>query len=47
VARPAGDGVRVRIGYFGSRSDAERFGQRYREDTGSEFWIDRRANETF
>jgi len=37
--------VRVRIGYFTVRQDAERFGEIFKEDTGSDYWIDRRANE--
>ena len=37
--------VRVRIGYFTAREDAERFGEIFKEDTGSDYWIDRRANE--
>ncbi len=38
--------VRVRIGYFSVREDAERFGEIFKQDTGSDYWIDRRANET-
>lgn len=37
--------VRVRIGYFTTREDAERFGEIFKEDTGSDYWIDRRINE--
>ena len=37
--------VRVRIGYFTTREEAERFGEIFKEDTGSDYWIDRRANE--
>ncbi|MFC1527079.1 SPOR domain-containing protein [Candidatus Latescibacterota bacterium] len=47
VARPDGGGVRVRIGYFSTRSDAQRFGGRFQEDTGSDYWVDRRTNEMF
>ena len=47
IARSEGDGVRVRIGYFRTRGDALRFGKIYSEDTGSEFWVDRRANEMY
>jgi len=38
-------GVRVRIGYFRSREDAQRFGAIFKADRGGEFWVDRRANE--
>ncbi len=37
--------VRVRIGYFTVREDAERFGEIFKEDTGSDYWVDRRSNE--
>ena len=37
--------IRVRIGYFKSRSDADRFGRIFVEDRGGEFWVDLRANE--
>ena len=47
IARSEGDGVRVRIGYFRTRGDALRFGKIYSQDTGSEFWIDRRTNEMY
>jgi hypothetical protein len=47
IARTEGDGVRVRIGYFRTRGDALRFGKIYSEDTGSEFWVDRRTNEMY
>ena len=36
---------RVRIGYFESRADADRFGRIFVEDRGGEFWVDLRANE--
>ena len=45
IARPDGEGVRVRIGYFKTRTDASRFAERFEKDSGSEYWIDRRTNE--
>ena len=42
-----GVGVRVRIGYFKTRSKAIRFGSIFSQDTGSEFWVDRRVNEMY
>ncbi len=47
IARPDGNGVRVRIGYFGNRDDAVRFGRRFQQDTGADYWVDRRTNEMF
>ena len=41
----SGAGVRVRIGYFANRADADRFGRIFAKDRGVEYWIDRRANE--
>ena len=38
-------GVRVRIGYFSNRADANRFGRIFAKDRGVEYWIDRRADE--
>ena len=38
-------GVRVRIGYFSNRADANRFGRIFAKDRGVEYWIARRANE--
>lgn len=38
-------GVRVRIGYFANRADADRFGRIFAEDRGVEYWIAWRANE--
>ena len=38
-------GMRVRIGYFTNRADAERFGRIFAKDRGVEYWIARRANE--
>lgn len=45
IASPGGKGVRVRIGYFGSRQQAQGFGARLKKDRGYDFWVDRRANE--
>lgn len=45
MARPDGRGMRVRIGYFATREEAHRFGHRFREDRGADYWVDRRANE--
>lgn len=36
--------TRVRIGFFGSRDDADHFGQRFVRDHGGEFWVDLRAD---
>ena len=38
-------GVRVRIGYFANRADANRFGRIFAKDRGVEYWIARRADE--
>ncbi len=38
-------GVRVRIGYFANRADANRFGRIFAKDRGVDYWIDRRADE--
>ena len=38
-------GVRIRIGYFGRRDEADRFGQRFSREHGGQFWVDRRASE--
>ena len=38
-------GVRVRIGYFTNRADADRFGRIFAKDRGVEYWIDQRADE--
>jgi hypothetical protein len=43
---PGDSRVRVRIGYFSLRKDADLFGRIFKEDTGSEYWVDRRDNET-
>ncbi len=42
---PSDAGVRVRIGYFANRADADRFGRIFAQDRGVEYWIARRANE--
>lgn len=42
---PGDSRVRVRIGYFSVREDAKRFGQIFKEDSGADYWIDRRDNE--
>lgn len=38
-------GVRVRIGYFTERADADRFGRIFAKDRGVEYWIARRTHE--
>ena len=38
-------GVRVRIGFFANRADANRFGRIFAKDRGVEYWIARRADE--
>ena len=38
-------GLRVRIGYFTNRADANRFGRIFAKDRGVEYWIARRADE--
>lgn len=38
-------GVRVRIGYFATHADADRFGRIFAKDRGVEYWIDRRTDE--
>ena len=47
IAVPTGGSFRVRIGYFESRDMAQRFGEIFKEDSGVDFWIDRRSNEMF
>ena len=39
------EGARVRIGYFSSREEAERFGLNFTVDRDFEYWVDRRSNE--
>ncbi len=43
VSHPAGSQVRVRIGYFTTRDEADRFGLRFQRDHGGKYWIDRRV----
>ena len=38
-------GLRVRIGYFATHADADRFGRIFAKDRGVEYWIDRRTDE--
>lgn len=45
IASPDGKGVRVRIGYFKTRQDAQRFGQIFKADRKLEFWVDSKASE--
>lgn len=45
LANTGNKGARVRIGYFKTREEAERFGKVFKKDKGVEFWVDRRANE--
>jgi hypothetical protein len=45
IAHPAGNQVRVRIGYFSTKNVADRFGQRFCRDHGGQYWVDRRAAE--
>lgn len=45
VAHPGGGAVRVRIGYFTTRDQADRFGQRYRRDHGGSYWVAQRLDE--
>jgi cell division septation protein DedD len=45
IANTGNKGARVRIGYFKTREEAERFGRLFKKDKGAEFWVDRRANE--
>jgi hypothetical protein len=47
IANPGSKGVRVRIGYFGSRGEAVRFGRLFKEDRGLDYWIDRRSKESY
>jgi cell division septation protein DedD len=45
-ALPGGPkGVRVRIGYFGSREEATRFGEIFQRDRHMAYWVDRRQSE--
>ena len=45
IAVPSGGGFRLRIGYFKTHRQAERFGEIFKKDTGADYWIDRRTNE--
>ena len=45
IAHPTGDQVRVRIGYFSGKDEADRFGQRFCRDHGGKYWVDRRRAE--
>ena len=47
IANPGSKGVRVRIGYFGSRPEAQRFGRLLKQDRGLDYWIDRRSQESY
>ena len=39
-------GIRIRIGYFARRDQADRFGERFGREQGVPFWVDRRARES-
>lgn len=45
LANSGNKGARIRIGYFKTREEAERFGRVFKKDKGTEFWVDRRSNE--
>ena len=45
ISSPEHSAHRVRIGYFKSRADADRFGRIFVEDHGGDFWVDLRTNE--
>ena len=47
LAGPDRKGVRVRIGYFRTREDAERFGRIFKRARKMDFWVDSRENERF
>ena len=42
---PSDQGVRLRIGYFARRAEADSFGQRFSREQGGKFWVDRRSKE--
>ena len=42
---PSDQGVRLRIGYFTRRAEADSFGQRFSREQGGQFWVDRRSKE--
>ena len=43
---PSDQGVRLRIGYFARREEADSFGQRFSREQGGQVWVDRRSKET-
>ncbi len=45
IARPGSKEMRVRIGYFKTQVDADRFGAIFQADRGMEYWVDKRENE--
>jgi cell division septation protein DedD len=47
IENPNKKGVRVRIGYFSTQDDAKRFGELMKKDRNWEFWVDKRANESY
>jgi len=44
VSHPSGGQYRVRIGYFTTRVQANRFGLRFQRDHGAKYWVDRRGS---
>ncbi len=42
---PSDQGIRLRIGYFARREEADSFGQRFSREQGGQFWVDRRSKE--
>ena len=45
IARPGSKEMRVRIGYFKTQVDADRFGTIFKADRDMEYWVDKRENE--
>jgi cell division septation protein DedD len=45
IARPGSREMRVRIGYFKTQVDADRFGAIFKADRDMEYWVDKRENE--
>ncbi len=45
IARRGSEEMRVRIGYFKTRGDADRFGTLFQADHNMEYWVDKRENE--
>lgn len=45
IARPGSKEMRVRIGYFKTQVDADRFGGIFKADRDMEYWVDKRENE--